>query len=323
MPSPGEVQHSGSPSKAWIVACGAACAAVLGYGLLGLKDASEDWAYLVGYNLPIAVLLAAGLHFPFRKSESTGTSWLGFALIYASLLAASYIAGQRLKSDVRGAVVQVQDSLSALQQATSTGTTAPAPKPIVGAGSSEGAKMGVVLQTIVNRMLAQRREYELELDAIGWGTILDGERLKRDSTLSESRTMLQQATAIVTKYKSRTNAVFATMRADIESSDLSTSSKNSMLAGFDSTFDQGRAQAMELWALEEEVLGEFHKILDLLSARRRDWQIEGGQIMFQNQNDLDLFNAYVTKVQSLVAKQERMQSASLQRSKDTLNQVIR
>ena len=323
MPSPGEVQRGPGPSAAWMISCGALCTAILAYGLLGYKEVVGDLAYQAGYNFPIALVLAGVLHFAFRRRETSTTSWLGFLLVYISLLAASYFSAQRLKGDIRESVAQVQETLSALQEATSAGTAAPAPKPVMATGTSEGAKMGALLQTMVNRMLAHRRDYELELEAIGWSGILDGKRLKTDPNLATSRAMLQQANAIVAKYKQRNASIFTAMRQDIEQSDLSSGSRTSMLAGFDSTLEQGKAQALELWALEEAALGEFQKIIDLLSTRRSAWQIEDDQIMFQAQSDLDTFNSHVSVVQSIVAKQEALQAAAIQRSKDTLDQVTR
>lgn len=323
MPAPGEVQQRAGPSRTWMAACAALCVAILAYGALGDREPSGDFGYQVGYNLPLAIFIAGGLHLAFRKRESSHTSWIGFALVYISLITASLIAGQRLKPEVKDAAVQVQQSLAAVQAAASAGTTTPPPIPVTNAGTSEGGKMGVVMKTTVNRMLAHRREYELELDAIGWGKILDGQRLKGDVTLAESRTMLQQAKDVVLKYKSKTSDLFVTIRQDIERSDLSSSSKQSMLAGVDSTSAQGKAQAMEVWMLEEQVLDEVGKVLALLSARRSAWQIQDGQVMFQSQKDLDLFNSYLATVQSLAAKQEQIQTSSLQRTTETLNQLAK
>gem|GEM_PF-2200050 len=286
-----------------------------------LRRSGVFWrfAYQVGYNLPIALFIAGGLHLVFRKRESSRTSWIGFALVYTSLIVASLIAGQRLKSEVKDAAVQVQQSIAAVQAAVSAGTTTPPPMPVTNVGASEGGKMGFVMKTMVNRMLAHRREYELELEAIGWGKILDGQRLKNDVTLAESRTMIQQAKDVVLKHKLKTSDLLVTIRKDIERSDLSPSAKQSMLAGFDSTSAQGKAQAMEVWMLEEQALDEIGKVFALLSARRSAWQIQDGQIMFQSQKDLDLFNSYLATVQSLVAKQGQIQSSSLQRTTETLN----
>lgn len=321
MPAPGEVQVSATPSRAWFASCAAVCLAILAYGAFGNGESSNNLAYQLGHDFPIAILIAGALHIAFRKRESNRTSWIGFALIYASLITASVLASNREKSDLRQVAVEVHQTMAAVQSSIASGSAAPPPMQTTAAGTTESGKMGVVIKTMMNRMLAQRREYELELDAIGWSKILDGQRLRNDSTLAESRTIIQQAKQIVGKYRARTNDLFIQVRRDIDVSDLAAYSKQSMLSGFDRSAQQGKAQAIELWSLEEHVLGQIENAFNLLGAKRSAWQIQDGQIMFHSQADLDLFNSYMSQVQVLVAKQEKLQTASLQRTQESLTQM--
>lgn len=314
-----EVQKSARPSTVWIAACAMLCTAVLAYGLSGNKDTSGGLAYQVGYNLPIAIFLSGALHLFFRKRESAQTSWLGFAFVYASLISTALISDHRQKSELRVAAAEMQQSIAAVELAASSGQAPPTLLPITPATSGEIGKIEIFLKTMVNRVLSQHREYELELEAIGWSNILDGSRLKNDSTLTESRTMIQQAKDIVTKYQLRTDKLYAQMRRDIETSDMSAESKRSMLTGFDEKLSQGKSQAAELWSLEEQVLGQIENVFNLLSARRGGWQIQDGRVMFQRQADLELFNSYIEKVQAIVIKQKQVQSAAFQEAKDSLS----
>ena len=97
---------------------------------------------------------------------------------------------------------------------------------------------------MMNRMLAQRREYELELEAVGWSNVLDGERIGKDSTLAESKTMLRQARDIVAKYRARTDDLFVQIRRDIETSGMKQDSQRSMLAGFDKMVRAGQGSGI-------------------------------------------------------------------------------
>jgi len=321
MPASGEVQVSATPSRAWFASCAAVCLAILAYGAFGNGEASNNLAYQLGHDFPIAIFIAGGLHMAFRKRESNRTSWIGFALIYASLVTASVIASNRQKNELRQMASEVQQTVAAVQSSIASGSAAPPPIQATDAGTTAAGKMSVVVKTMMNRTLAHRRGYELELDAIGWSKILDGQRLRNDSTLAESRTVIQQAKDIVSKYQSRTGELFTQVRRDIENSDLTANSKQSMLSGFDKSAQQGKAQAMELWSLEEQVLNQIESAFTLLGANRSGWQIQDGQVMFHRQADLDLFNSYMSQVQVLVAKQEKMQAASLQRIQESLIQL--
>ncbi len=323
MPTPEGIQMSTSPSKAWMFACAALCTAIVGYGLQGDMDPPGDLAYQIGTYLPIALFLAGGLHLTFGKRETSKTGWLGFALVYASLVTAAVITTNRQKVEFRKAATDIQQTISAVQAASSAGVAPPSPSSLSATGTSEAAKASVVMKTIVNRGVANRREYFLELDAIGWGKILDGQRLRNDPTLVESKTMLQQAKDVARKYKSKTFQLLATARQDIENSDLSSSSKQSMLAGFDKSSSQATAIATDYWLLEEQMIAQTENVFNLLGAKRGAWDIQHDQITFQRQADLDLYNSYMAKVQSLVVRQEQLQSASIQKAHESLNKIAK
>ena len=54
-------------------------------------------------------------------------------------------------------------------------------------------------KTRLSQMASLPKDYERELAAIGWETILDPERLGRDSTLIMSNLIVQKAKTIVAK----------------------------------------------------------------------------------------------------------------------------
>ena len=286
---------------------------------LGTERPQTIWPTNLGTTSQLRSLSQAPFTSP-SESESR-TSWIGFALVYASLVTASVITSNRQRNELRQVAAELQQTVATVQSNIASGSAAPPQTQTTAAGTTESGKIGVVIKSMMNRMLAQRREYELELDAIGWSKILDDQRLRNDSTLAESRTIIQQAKDIVGKYRSRTSDLFTQVRRDIEISDLTASSKQSMLSGFDKSAQQGKAQAMELWSLEEQVLTQIQSAINLLGAKRSGWQIQGGQVMFHRQADLDLFNSYMSQVQVLVGKQEKLQTASLQRTQESLKQL--
>lgn len=317
-----EITASDWPSTTWLASCTAICIAILVYGYLGEKDASRNLAYLLGYNLPIAIFIAGGLHVAFRKRESNRTSWLGLLLIYIALVASSLLAASKQREELKTAASEIDRAILATMPSRSDTPASPplatSTAPVAG---GEAGKMEETAKTMLNRSATERREYELELNAIGWSDVLNGKRLQRDSALSESRTMLRQARDIVAKYSGRTNELFVQLRRDIETSDLSPASKRSMLEGFDKSTDQHKARVAELWLLEQQVLTQFENILNLLSARRNSWQVQNDQLLFNAQADLDLFNSYLAKVGQLVAKQEQIQAASVQRTREVIQSL--
>jgi hypothetical protein len=322
MSAPGEITASDRPSTTWLGSCAAVCLTILAYGYLSEKEASRSLAYLLGYNFPIAIFIAGGLHVAFRKRESKRTSWLGFFVIYVALVASSLLASNKQREELKTAASEIDRTVLATMSSRSDAPTSPPPltstAPVAG---GEAGRMEATVKTMLNRSAAARREYELELNAIGWSDVLSGKRLQRDSALSESRTMLRQARTVVAKYSGRTNELFEELRRDIETADLNPASKRSMLEGFDKSTDQHKEKAAELWPLEQQVLAQFENIFNLLSARRAAWQVQNDQVLFNAQADLDLFNSYLAKVSQLVAKQEELQAASLQRTRQAIQSL--
>lgn len=317
-----ETQRSAKPGNTWRIACALSCVAVFAYAFYGRNHAlGEGVPYQMGYNLPIAAILSGALHLFFRKRESSQTGWLGFALIYASLIAAASIAESRQKSELRTVATEMQNSISAIDISASSSQSTPIPPPITSSATGEAGKIDVLLKTVLNRAISQRREYMLELEAIGWPNILDGSRLKNDSTFAQSRTMVQQAKDIVAKYRSRTDTLYAQMRRDIETSGMGTELRRATLAVFDQRLSQGISQAAELWSLEEQVIGHIENGLNLLAARHGGWTLQEGQVTFHRQKDLDLFNAHLKKAEVIASQQEQMQAASLQKAKEGMSQL--
>lgn len=78
---------------------------------------------------------------------------------------------------------------------------APAETPKAG---GEFGEMERFVKEFIDRFVAQRNDYLLELEAIGWNSILDAQRVKNDTTLSESKVMIARAKAIIDKYEKKT-----------------------------------------------------------------------------------------------------------------------
>ena len=330
MTAPGEMAKTPWPVMSWMVALTLVCVAVLAYGHYGDKDHSGGvLASQMGHDFVWAVVIGAGLQLLFRQRVSSRTAWFGFVVIWAALVVASNLATLRVKSASQRLSQELGAVLSAAETQLRASESPPASDTAKAASGSDASTalmpakphadlalnshekqietVGVLLKGMVNRVLAQRRDYELELDAIGWSTILDPSRLAGDTTMVGSRTLLKQARTIVAKYRARTDLIFEQSRREIEDADLPANMRQSMLNGFLSSSAKGKERASLNWDMEAQVLVEMEKVVDLLSARRGSWEISDGQLLFASQEDIDRFNASIDRVKSLVDQQQRMQ----------------
>jgi len=168
---------------------------------------------------------------------------------------------------------------------------------------------GAIREEFIDRFVAQRNDYLLELEAIGWNSILDAQRVKNDTTLSESKVMIARAKAIIDKYENKTADLMQGTKAHINSLNMSESTKREMLAGFDRGMGKAGKQIDEQWKLEKQVVVQFENVFLLLAASKK-WVVEGEQILFYTDDDLARFNSYIGTIQNLTQQQEQLQKKS-------------
>lgn len=319
---PQEAEVSASPTAAWSIACAALCASIIAFGVLGFKDGSGGMVYQIGASLPFSVMLAGALHFAFRRRVATSVGWLGFALIFASLVTASGFAVSRQKAEMRRVGAGAVQTLEKLKKAVAAGDTL-APLPVASDGEGEAGKMMTIMNTMINRALALRQEYDTELNRVGWPAILDWKRIAKDKNFNESRAILQKAWKIVDTYEKKNAQVYLQIREDIQNSALDAGSKQSMLRGFDKSVTQGKAKAARLWALERESVTQVDNMIKLLDASRGKWHVDQDTLSFDRQADLDQFNVYVAQSQAITKKQAELQTNALQKAQDQMEKIGR
>lgn len=182
----------------------------------------------------------------------------------------------------------------------------------------EFGEMERFVKEFIDRFVVLRNDYLLELNAIGWNSILDAKRITNDTTLSESKVMIERAKVIAEKYEKKTADYINETRVHINSLNMSDSNKRELLAGFEKGMSRSGKQIDEQWKLENQVLLQFENIIFLLAARK-NWVVQGEQILFYNEDDLARFNSYIETIQRLVQQQELIQKESFAEAKQSLN----
>lgn len=316
---------TGQSNHMWMVALGIVCLVIVAYGYMYSKNTTGNIPFLFGENLVIGFFIWGIFHTALGRKQSKMKAALSFLFILGSLMVSSLIGYSQQKLAATQAITEIQKDYSAI---TSSGTDAQGlPQRIekqldtTPTTKGEFGEMERFMKTFMNQMASQRNDYLLELDAIGWGKVLDPERVKEDKTMIESKMMIQKAKDIVGKYRARAYTLLENARKDIGSLNISESSRREMANGFDTGMVKSRAQIDALWNLEAKTISEFENIVTLLSARRGSWIVENGQILFANENDLSTFNSYVASIQDLASKQEAIQKQNVQAVNSNFNKL--
>lgn len=177
--------------------------------------------------------------------------------------------------------------------------------------SKARAKVKQVLIDMVKVSLEQRKRYEQELNTIGISDLFDPARVKQDTDLAESKVILVQAYKIMHKYRNDTENLNARMEAVIVHADLDKALKQEMLLGFKKGTRENAQKVAYLWELEEQILGQYVKMFELLAANPTTWTVKQNKFAFQYQADADLFNAYLMTTKSFIKQQDTMQASSV------------
>lgn len=219
-------------------------------------------------------------------------------------------------------VASLEDQLARFEDAVDADGM---PQPIRDAAPSSGAtgEFAVIegfVRSYMDDLARINNEYLAELGTMRWETILDGNRMKADAGFVESRRMVEDARALAKKYEGLVRARIARVPADIAALDLPARTKRE----FESGFQTGQARSQDaldgIWRLEHAVLEDIAGIVELVAAQSQ-WDVQDGQIMFDNDEAVTKFNAYLAAVNEKVAEQERLRQQSLTGARERLQDL--
>lgn len=314
----------------WKTAMGVLCLGILTYGwrYSQVQDTGETLPSIVGYCLPSAFLIWIAVRIVILRGCGVRVAGVCFLAIYGASIAGALLGVAQQKAEAKQAVGAMHNQWVELMEASTDSYGIP--RPIQGRLDTERkarGKFGEVegwWRDYMAQAISQRNDYLRELDRIGWARILDPERIARDTTLVESRMMIQRAKEIVEKYERMTGTLLANTRQRMQGLATSTSLRQELTSGFDRGMEE--AQIERLWALEKEVLSESESIFDLLSRRPRQWVISDGRILFYDKNDLRRFHSCIISIQDFASEQQEIQhrnALAVSRSFDSMKQVLK
>lgn len=305
-------KRRGLPDRSWVAMLAIFCTGIICWGYLYSQNVSSEVAYLLGYNLPIALFVWLGYR-AVSKPPTEGKI-ISFFVIYGALAVASLIGAYRHQQEAKVALDSVH---AAVTEAFSTGHIEEGP---VSAEGQFGEMERFVRQFAADAILV-RESYESDLAAAGWGGILSPERIYSADSMAESKQILKLVRSAIEKHRAMNDAFYENALLRIQTLDMSEDLKRQMSEGFNSGLTEGRAMTNEIWDLEERAIGEVEQLVVFLSADRKAWTIENGMFMFRDQEDLDIFNQHLASLQSYADRQAEIQNSSQEKVLETLRKL--
>jgi len=300
----------------WKIALALVCLGILGYGFLYSKNTTADIAFLVGYNLPLALIIWGIFYAAVVRKQGAKVGGFSFLAIFICMIASSLIGYSQQKQEAIKVLSEIKDQYSKILESSTDSRGLPkcieTPIKTTPKAHGEFGEIERFIKEFMAQMVSLRNDYLLELEAIGWNSILDPNRIKEDKTFVESRVIIQKARGIVKKYTDKTTNLLNDAKNKIRSLNISESSKRSMLSGFDRGMKEAKENIDAMWSLEAKTIDEFENIITFLAARKGAWFVKGEQILFYNDSDLERFNFYIASIQNIMKQQEQIQRQSIQ-----------
>lgn len=162
----------------------------------------------------------------------------------------------------------------------------------------------------LNNSVKLRNDYLDDLTAVGWDSLLDAKRLEKDTGMAQSKLIIEKARGVIDVYKAKTEQVLIDNLKAIDLMKISENSKKAVRSGYVQASVERKKKIEELWQLELQIASEVESIIYHLEARRAHWSVQDGQLLFEEQNDLDIYRSYLKSITDLSKRQEEIQKQS-------------
>lgn len=250
-----------------------------------------------------------------------------FIAIFICMIGSGLIGYSQQNQELKNVLLEIQNQYSEIIESSSDSQGMPKriDKPIDTTPQARGeiGEMERFMKEFMNQIVSQRNDYLLELEAIGWNSILDPQRIRDDKGFVESRVTIKKAKYIVAKYREKTNLLLHNARKKLQSLDMSASLKRAANSGIDRGMENAKTQIDSMWTMEENVVVECENIIELLSARKDAWVVQESRFLFYNNTDLNKFNSYIASIQGLVNQQQQIQKQRLETVDKNLTRLLK
>lgn len=309
------------------------CAGIIGYGFIYAKTPTasfeyldnivspENLGYLVSYGIVNGLIIWGIFYALIIRKRGAVIKGFSFIAIFVCLELSCFFGFLKHSSEAMRAHSEIQNQYLEFVNASIDSQNVPKviEKPIntIPKAHGEFGEMERFVKEFLNQFVSQRNDYLLEVKAIGWDSLLDMNRLKADKTFAESRVKIRKARENVKRFKEQTDILYGNLDEKIAALNISERTKSKMLSNFNQGMEMAKKDLDTLLPLEDKIIDEFENIIDLLSERKGAWVIDGEHISFNNDNDLERFDSYISAIQKIANRQEDFKRQNAQTSNAT------
>lgn len=309
----GDSSATAQANRGWRIPLALLCLGILLYGALYSKNSISDPAYLIGYEFVYAVIFWGIFHAFYLRKRPGAPKGMAFLAVYAALFAGALMAATKARAQADTAKASIQRDFRQITASSTDAQGNPVPVELAAAvipeASGEYGQIELLVRDYMRQQMAARNSYVRALDSIGWGNILDVQRIKHDHNLAGSRAIIAGAGQSIDTYENRLKHLMQLSRARIGELELSEDAKRAVLEGF----DRGSAKSAETitkgMGLEREVLNQVTAIFRLLASSSR-WTVRDDRIVFYDAAELARFNQAVERIREATEQEDVLRARS-------------
>ncbi len=304
------------------VVLGLLCVGIFAYQLFISTDKNTNIPSLIGEKAVYGLILWSIFNHYFGKHLNQHTKPFSFVLVLVSIIASSYwTAAFRAQLEAES-LARIQDNiLSLLEREEDEGGRMAPIEMDERAASGELAIVEATLNEYLNQVIANSNAYMTELDAIGYDTLLDGERIRQDTDLDESQFILARAEMIVDKYEELNVQTAYDYRDNVAEQAISEASKESFRASFDEGLAPSLERASQIWDLERQTLTKVDELVRFLAMSQSSWTTESDQYVFETDKGLEIFNKILAEINAMTEEQEALRALSANNTRELFDGV--
>lgn len=171
---------------------------------------------------------------------------------------------------------------------------------------AEKVKAVEVTQRYIQELAAANQSYQTELVKTGYLKLLSTPRLKKDTDLSESYTILYHARRLVKEQGEKMREMLASLPERFRASSVHPKIREECARNAEKGVEEAIVQFNESWALEEGILDQASALIGLLKERSGRWVDVNGEIFFREYPDQQALEAIRKKMGELAAQQNEI-----------------
>lgn len=259
-----------------------------------LQDSANTYARAIGYSMAPAILLWIVYYFAYlRKRFASPQYILSFVVFFLAAVCGGVLRTQLYHSGTQQQKYEMTKRVNLLIDSLNK---------VKGEIVLDNNPQTVddLLKAIITRFAQIGRRRDAALDSVGFYTLLDPERLKKDKKLLESDKILRDAQDINKMVNAEFLKVYDASIKDIEGLNASESDKKDFLKGFKNGYDQEKIKRAN--SLMEKSLYYHERIIQVFK-RTKGWTLLNDMLVFEDEKSQIEYNTYIDSLQMLTPTQ--------------------